>query len=156
MSPTGNRNYSDPTFGSVKDLVLANVADGAIGSANAARAILNRRTMLKNVTIKDFNLQVLVGATCTSTGTSADTVVATETYILGLGKSLAGTGAIVAMGTAQIGTAGVADDTVLDGSLTETDLDEGDDLVFFAEIGTALGDNSLIARMDVSMVERYV
>jgi len=143
--------YDDPRWGSIKDMALASVGDAAIGSANSARTELNRRTMLNNVTIKDFNLEVLVGATCTGTGG-----VTTEIYQVAIGKSLDGTGAIVTYGTAQVGTAGAADNTVIDGSLTEFNLDAGDDIVFSAEVGTALGDNSLQARAVVSYVERFV
>ena len=130
--------YDDPRWGVVQTMVLANVADGAIGSANAARAELNRRTLLKNITVKDWNLEVLVGATCTGTGG-----VTTEIYQLAVGKSAAGTGAIATIGTAQVGTGGAANDSVIDATCTETNFDAGDDIIFSAEVGTALGDNSL-------------
>lgn len=143
--------YDDPRFGVVQSMILANKADGTIGSANAAALVLNRKTMLKNVTVKDFNLEVLTGATCTGTGG-----VATEVYTLTVGKSLAGTGTVVPFGTATVGTGGAADKSVVDGSVTETNMDIGDDVVYQAEIGTALGDNALAARANVSYVERYV
>ena len=142
--------YDDPRWGALRNTVLAATSD-AIGSAHSARTELNRRTMMANITVKDFNLEVLTGATCTGTGG-----VPGETWVLTVGKSLAGTGAFAAFGTASVGTAGQADDTVLNGSVTETNLNSGDDLVFAAEIGTALGSNALLARANISYVERYV
>jgi hypothetical protein len=132
-------------------MVMANGADAAIGSANASQTILNRQTFFNNVTVTDYNLQVLTGATCTGTGG-----VATEVYTLGIGKSAAGTGSITLIGTATVGTGGAADDTVIDGTVTSTNFDDGDDIVWTAEVGTALGDNSLVARVNVKYVERYV
>lgn len=144
--------YDDHRYNTLQQMVLAKVADGAIGSAaGASRVELNRRTVMANITVKDFNLEVLVGATCTGTGG-----VATEVYTLTIGKSVDGTGAFSAIGTATVGTAGQADASVLDGSVTETNLDAGDDIVFAMEAGTALGDNSLQARAVVSYVEHFV
>lgn len=143
--------YDDPRWGVKRSITLADNADGAIGSARSAAVELNRKTMFDNVTIKDFNIECLVGATCTGTGG-----VATEVYTLTIGKSVDGTGAFSAIGTATIGTAGHADNSVVDAAVTETNLDAGDDLVFRAEIGTSLGDNSLVARAHVSYVERFV
>ena len=143
--------YDDPRWGVVQSMVLAKAADGAIGSANATRTELNRRTVLKNITVKDWNLEVLVGATCTGTGG-----VTTEIYQLAIGKSAAGTGTVATIGTAQVGTAGAANGSVIDATCTETNFDAGDDIIFSAEVGTALGDNSLQARANVSYVERFV
>jgi len=143
--------YDNPRFGVVQQMTLAKAADAAIGSARAAAAEIDRKTVMTNITVKDFNLEVLVGATCT--GTSE---VSTQIYLLTVGKSAAGTGAYAAFGTATVGTAGAADLSVIDGSVTETNLAAGDDIVFRAEIGTALGDNSLVARANVSYVEHFV
>jgi hypothetical protein len=143
--------YDDPRYGVVQSMVLAKKADGTIGSANSTRGELERRTLLKNITVKDWNLEVLTGATCT--GTSQ---VTTQIYQLAIGKSVDGTGSISTIGTAAVGTAGAADNTVIDASCTETDFDAGDDIIFSVEVGTALGDNSLAARANVSYVERFV
>lgn len=144
--------YDDPRFGGIiQSLSMAKAADAAIGSANVARVELQRKTFMKNVTVKDFNIEVITGATCT--GTSQ---VLTQIYQLGIGKALGGTGDVSILGTALVGTAGAADGSVLDGVLAETNFVAGDDIVFSVEIGTALGDNSLIARANVSYVERYV
>jgi len=144
-------SYEDPRYGVIQSLCMANAADAAVGSAAAARVELHRKTFLKAVTVKDWNLEVLTGATCTGTGG-----VVGEVYQLAIGKSLAGTGSLSMLGTAQVGTAGQANDSILDAALTETNFAAGDDIIFTAEIGTALGDNSLVARANVSYVERYV
>ena len=153
--------YSDPRFG-VRQNILMGIGYGAIGSANAARTTLDRHTFMTAVTVKDFNLKVLTGATCTGLASNLNT----ELYVLCLGKSPAGTGLEDIGGSAWVaGTAAsdapaasavkAADKSVVDATITETDFDAGDDLVFFAEIGTALGDNSLIAHASVDYVERY-
>jgi hypothetical protein len=143
--------YDDLRWGVLHQMTLSNNADAAIGSARAAAVVLARKTFMENVTVKDFNLEVVVGATCTGTGG-----VATEVYTLIIGKSAAGTGAVSAIGTATVGTGGAADDSVVDGTVTETNFSSGDDIVFQASIGTSLGDNSLVARANISYVERYV
>ena len=142
--------YDSARYGAQHVLIMSKTADGALGSAASAQTVYNRKTMMMNVTIKDWNLEVLTGATCT--GTSQ---VATQVWTLKLGKSAAGTGAISAIGTATVGTAGQADNSVLDASVTETNLSAGDDLVWYTDAGTALGDNSLVARANVLYVERY-
>jgi hypothetical protein len=143
--------YDDDRFDVVQHMTMGKVADGALGSAFSAQTKFDVKTMLTNVTIKDWNLRCLVGATCT--GTSQ---VATQVWTLKLGYSSAGTGALTAIGTATVGTAGQANMSVLDASVTETNLAAGDDLIFYTDAGTALGDDSLIARADISFVEHYV
>lgn len=142
--------YTDGRFGAQQNVRVGQV--GAIGSANAARTVVGRHTFMTAVTVKDWSLQVDVGATCTGTAL----VPTTEKYVMCLGKMAAGTGTLTLIsGSAIINTAGQADNSVIDDSLTETDFDAGDDLCLFAEIGTALGDNSLIAMASVDYVERY-
>ena len=142
--------YDSARFGARHVLVMQKAADAALGSAAAAQTVYNRKTMMMAVTIKDWNLEVLTGATCTGTGG-----VTTEVWTLKLGKSAAGTGTISNIGTITVGTAGAANGTVVDGTVTETNLAAGDDLVWYTDAGTALGDNSLIARANVMYVERY-
>ncbi len=127
---------------------------GHLGSGRAAntsvigsRVEIDRKTMLSPVTIKDFNVQIIGGATSTGTDNS-------ERFNVAIGKSLGGTGAIVPMGSAVIGTA--ADGEVVDASLTETDLVAGDDLVLSYEIGTSLPAGILKVEGDFSFVERFV
>ena len=142
--------YDSARYGARKTIVMAKAADAALGSAASAQTVYNRKTMMTNVTIKDWNLEVLTGATCTGTGG-----VTTEVWTLKIGKSAAGTGTISNIGTITVGTAGVADSSVVDGTVTETNLSAGDDLVWYTDAGTALGDDSLIARANVLYVERY-
>jgi len=142
--------YDSDRYGARHVLVMAKVADGALGSAASAQTEYNRKTMMMAVTIKDWNLEVLTGATCTGTGG-----VTTEVWTLKLGKSAAGTGSISNIGSITVGTAGAADNSIVDGTVTETNLAAGDDLVWYTDAGTALGDNSLIARANVLYVERY-
>ncbi len=142
--------YDDSRWGVRQNVVLGQ--PGAIGSAAAARDEMARHTFMTAVTVKDWNLRVIVGMT----GTGTALVPTTEKYVLSVAKSLAGTGALsIIGGSAVIPHAGVADGTVIDQSMTETNFAAGDDLVFFAEIGTALGDNSLIAHASVDYVEHY-
>ena len=143
--------YDDDRFDVVQHMTLGKAADAALGSAFSAQTKFDVKTMLTNVTIKDWNLRCLVGATCTGTGG-----VTTEVWTLKLGYSSAGTGALTAIGTATVGTGGQADMSVLDASVTETNLAAGDDVIFYTDAGTALGDNSLVVRADVSFVEHYV
>ena len=142
--------YDSARYGARNTIVMAKVADGALGSAASAQTVYNRKTMMTNVTIKDWNLEVLANATCTGTGG-----VTTEVWTLKLGKSAAGTGTISNIGTITVGTAGVAANSVVDGTVTETNLSAGDDLVWYTDAGTALGDDALIARANVLYVERY-
>jgi len=148
MSET--RFYDDPAFGVLQRMQLANEADAALGSAFAAQTEFCRKTLMTGITVRDFNLEVTTGATCTGTGG-----VTTEVWTLKIGKSAAGTGALSAIGTATVGTGGAADNSVVDASVTETDFSAGDDIVFYTDAGTALGDNSLKCRADVSYTERY-
>ena len=135
------RFYDDPAFGVLQRLTLANEADAGVGSAFASQTVFARETMMTGVTIRDFNIVVLSGGT------------ASTPWQMKIGKSAAGTGAISNIGTISVGTA--ADDSVIDGTATETDLSAGDDLVFYHDAGTALGDNALACRAVVSYTERY-
>jgi len=148
--------YDDQRYYTIQSMSLADTSD-AIGTAAAARAVLHRKTMLKAITVKDWNVEALVGATCTGTGG-----VTTEVYQLAIGKSTGGTGSVTTYGTAYVGgtagaygSGGAADNSVVDASLTEFNLAAGDDIIFSAEVGTALGDNSLVARANVSYVETF-
>jgi hypothetical protein len=144
------RFYDDPAYGVLQRMTMGKAADAALGSAFAAQTVFDRKTFMTGVTVLDANLEVHTGATCTGTGG-----VATEVWTLKVGKSAAGTAAITAIGTATVGTAGQANGTVIDMTVTETDFADGDDLVFYTDAGTALGDNSLVARASVEFMERY-
>ena len=150
---------TDPQY---RNNIMMGVGHGAIGSANAARTVLDRHTFMEAVTLKDWNLKVKTGATCTGLPSNLNT----ELYVLCLGKSPAGTGLEDIGGSAWVaGTAAsdapaasavkAADLSVVDAAVDETQFDAGDDLVFFAEIGTALGDNSLVANACIDYVSRF-
>lgn len=152
--------YDDHRYNTVQQMQFANAADATLGSARSARVEVQRKTMLTNIVVKDWNLEVITGATCTGTG------VALESYNFGLAKSAAGTGTLALLGNIYIGgtsaieTYGVkaADGSVIDGSMTASDLtvDAGDDLIFTSEIGTALGDATVQVRANVAFVEQFV
>lgn len=114
------KDYSDARFGVAKYYHFVNTASLAGTSANTE---LQRATVMEASRILDWNLKVVTG------GTSAN-------RSLILSTSLAGTGALVGIGTAALGT--MADGTVLDAAVTETSIAEGDDLVI-SVIGTAAG-----------------
>jgi hypothetical protein len=62
---------------------------------------------------------------------------------------------VTPIGSAQVGTAGQANGSVLDAALTETNFDAGDDIVLAYEVGTALPAGVLRVDADVDYVERY-
>jgi len=136
--------YDDPRFGAVHSMNLRGKA--AQTSVRAARVEADRRTMLRAVTIKDWNVFFVDGATTTGTA------LATK-FKMCIAKSVAGTGTVTPFGTAYCGTQ--ANGTVQDGSVTETDLDAGDDLLLTYEAGTALPAGAVQCEADVSYVERY-
>jgi len=135
--------YDDPRFGVVQTIHMG-TAKTKNTSVIGTRVEIDRKTMLTAVTVKDWNVQVLDGATCTG-GVN---------FNIALSKSLAGTGAVTPFGSAAV--ASQADGSILDASVTtETDLSAGDDLVLSYEVGTALPAGALRVEADVSYVERY-
>ena len=156
--------YADARYGTRQNVAVGQ-GYGAIGSANASRTNLGRHTFMTAVTIKDWNLKVAIGATCSGNASNLNT----ELYVLCLGKAPAGTGLEILDGAGSAWIAGTAasdapaasavaaaNSTVLDQSLSaDVNFAAGDDIVFFAEIGTALGDDSLIAHASVDYVEHY-
>jgi hypothetical protein len=116
-------------------------------SVIGTRVEIDRKTMFANVTIKDWNIQIIEG--CTSTGTHNP-----GRFNVAISKSLGGTGAVTPMGSAVIGTA--ADGIIVDSTLTETNLVAGDDLVLSYEVGTALPAETIRVEADVSYVEHFV
>lgn len=115
-------------------------------SVIAANVEHERMTMMNNVRIKDFNVFVLDGSTTTG-------AAATTAFHVCIGYSLAGTGALTAIGTATLGTC--ADGSVVDGSVTETNLSAGDDLVLYAAAGTALPAGMVKFTAKVMYTERF-
>lgn len=115
-----SKDYADARFGVAKYFSFVNTASLA---GTTAATELQRSTVMEASRILDWQLKVVTG------GTSAGRSVILST-------SLAGTGALVGIGTAALGT--IADTTVLDAAVTETSIAAGDDLVISA-IGTAAG-----------------
>jgi hypothetical protein len=106
-----SRTYSDPSFGSKKVLTMLNTA-AMNGTATIAED--QRITFMQAVKVTDWQVTV----TTAGNGTSRDCII---------GKSIGGTGAIVAYGTITVGTASA--DTVTDGSISELAFSAGDDIV---------------------------
>lgn len=140
--------YDRATYDEENRKVLTlGVAHGNQTSANSSTIVLDRRTFMAAVTVKDWNLAFKLGDTCTGTADIAR-------WVLSVGKSLGGTGAVAVMGSAIVGTQ--ADDSVLDETLTETDFVAGDDIVFQLGEGTVLPLGNITVAADVSYVERFV
>lgn len=118
------RTYSDPSYGSRKDIVMPSKStiDGTYQSA----VDLMRHTFMFPATAVDSNLAIIAGGT----DLGAD-------VFFYLGKSAAGTGAVTVIGTYNPlqGAGTHADASVIDTTVTETSFSAGDDLVFQA-IGT--------------------
>jgi hypothetical protein len=115
------RSYSDPSYGSKKELVTEST--GALNGTAAAAAAVTAHTFMQPVKVTDWNGRVTVG------GTDAGVIS------LIIGKSSAGTGAFAAIGTMALSTHAV--DTVIDASLTTTAFSAGDDLVVQRSLGTS-------------------
>jgi hypothetical protein len=115
-----SRAYSDPSYGSKKVIALGNgvALNGTVTSTTAKAAF----TAMHPIRITDWNVAVVVA------GTAVDTNLI-------LCKSAAGTGALSAVGTITLtGTKTAA--SVIDGSLTATSFDTGDDVVLARAAGT--------------------
>jgi hypothetical protein len=77
--------------------------------------------VMENVTVTDWNVSLTTGGTGTE-------------MAITLGYSLAGTGTFTAIGTMALGTN--ADNTVVDGAVTATNLSDGDHLIIKSVAGT--------------------
>lgn len=131
------RSYSDPSYGSKKELRLN--PSGALNSTESAATEIGRHTFMQPVTVTDGNIWFNAG------GTNTDISVV-------FGKSAAGTGSVSAMGTAAIGTS--ATGSVKDGSLTSTDFSSGDDLVVQRAAGTSTTSEDVVP--SIQYTERFV
>lgn len=142
--------YDDPKYGSKKIAQLNSIA--AQTSVIAASTVVARHSFMDAVTVKDFNLRIRTGDVLTGT-------VDAESWRMAIGKSVGGTGTVVNIGTAKLSASALggtyADNSVVDGALTETNFAAGDDLVLSYLAGTALPAGSLRADADVSYVECY-
>lgn len=114
------RTYSDDAFGVKQNLRLR--ASGVLNGTAASATELDRVKFMFPVIVKDWNIYYAAGGT-------------NSTRSVTIGKSVAGTGAVTAIGTIVIGTQATA--TTKDGSVTETTFDSGDALVFESAAGTS-------------------
>jgi len=130
-----SRTYSDASYASKKSLELLNTA---AMNGTAAAATDQVYTFMQPVTVTDWNVRV----TTAGSGTKRQVI---------LGKSLAGTGAVTAIGTISVGTASA--DTVTDGAVTSTNFSTGDDLVVQLE-GT--GATVAVVAPAVQYIEKFV
>ncbi|RLC40268.1 MAG: hypothetical protein DRH51_05890 [Candidatus Coatesbacteria bacterium] len=113
-------SYSHPRWSVRHTMTIAE--DITLNGTIASAAEICRVTAFTNIKLKDWNIAVITG------GTAAGPSIT-------IGKSAGGTGAVTAIGTASFGTN--ADNTVIDGSLTETSFSAGDDIVIKSVAGTA-------------------
>lgn len=141
--------YSDPRYGVKETICIPSYQSAVQTSVIASNTNFARMTLMKNVTVKDFNINFL--AACTASGATS------EAWRIALGYSLAGTGTVTAIGTATVGSgSNQAAGSVLDASVTETNLSAGDDLVAMYLAGTALpAGTSQINCVQVSVQERF-
>jgi hypothetical protein len=130
------RSYSDPSYGSKKELSLRE--SGVLNGTASAAAELMRHTFMAPVSLQDANLQFIAGGTNT-------------TVSILVGKSAAGTGTVSNIGTIAIGTQAI--DTVKDGAVTVTSFSTGDDLVISRAAGTSTTVENVVPV--VSYIETY-
>lgn len=130
-----SNSYDDPRFGVSKYLQVT-VTSSLAGTSAATE--LRRYTVMEATTILDWNLRVSTG------GTSAGRQLL-------IGYSVGGTGTTVNIGTQALGTH--ADNTVIDSSLTQTSISEGDDIVI-SVLGTAAG--AYVVEPVIKIQERFV
>ena len=141
--------YDDHGYGTVQTVQVTAVNQTSVRAATVAVAA---HTFMSAVTVTDFNISWLgdvAGAALALTGTQDS-----NRLILGIGKSVAGTGTITQLGTCVLGTAALG--SVIDGTCAATNFDAGDDLVLTANAGTALVALQWNATANVKYKERFV
>ena len=131
----GGRNYSDPSYGSIKTI---QTDESASLAGTGAITVVQSHTFMYPVTVTDWNVVVKTG------GTAGNCPVT-------IGKSAAGTGTVSYLGTVTLGTN--ANLSVVDGSLTETSFSAGDDLVFSRGVATTAG--PFVVSADVQYRETF-
>jgi hypothetical protein len=140
-------------YDSNMEVIHMNAYNGAATSAagaTAATTTFARATVLRACVVEDFN--VIIGGTGDTSTSGAYTFV--------LQKSVDGTGAASAIGTASNTGLTHINNTVIDGAVTVTSMDAGDDLVLVSGAGTILpagsvtiaGADVLVARGDVEVI----
>ena len=133
----GGRSYSDPNYGG-RHSVYVKGTDVTVVT-NASAATIGIHTFMYPCKVLDWNV------TCIVPGTDYTALTSWT-----VGKSLAGTGSVVAFGTADMlaATATHQEHTVTDASVTETSFAAGDDVVFQLE-GTGGGLGEFINHLEV-------
>jgi hypothetical protein len=129
------KSYSDPSYGSKK---VVRTAESASQAGTGAVTVIERHTFMFPATITDWNVIVKTG------GTAGDCPVT-------IGKSVAGTGTVSELGTITLATN--ANLSVVDGTVTETSFDAGDDLVFSRGVATTAG--PFVASAEVYFKETF-
>ena len=141
--------YDDDQYGAQQTIAITAVNQTSVRAATVAVASY---TCMQAITVTDFNIAWLgnvAGAALALTGT-----MDSNRLILGVGKSLAGTGAITSLGTVTLGTAALGGTT--DGTCADTNFSVGDDIVLTANAGTALVALQWNATANVMFKERFV
>jgi hypothetical protein len=129
--------YDHPRYGTRQVLTIGE--DITLAGTIASAAEITRVTAFTNIKLKDINVAIKTGGTAAGPAFTVN-------------KSAAGTGALSAIGTVTFGTN--ADNTVLDGSLTETAIAAGDDIVLKSVAGTAA--SSPVFNVHIDYVENFV
>ena len=115
-SSKGGRSYSDPSYGSVKSMVI-----GPYTAGTRATAIVDGITAMNPITVLDWNLS----NSTLGTGGSSQWVLAATSSV-----GTAALGTIIFVGTHAAGA-------VIDGSLTETNVPTGGALHLYSVLSTA-------------------
>ena len=142
-----SRFYDDPRYGTPTPLTLGHglTATSAGGASSTTIAVSEP---MANVTVSDFNVRIR------SIGTGAGT---SGSYTFLVGKSLAGTGAVTAIGTATVAATAITANSVVDGACTSTTCSTGDHLVIQQGAGTCLPVSSIVLdSFEVKVTERFV
>jgi len=133
-----SRTYSDPSYGSKKIFPL--LGTGSVVGTHASGTVLaaTEVSVPLAMTIKDWSLQSTVAGTH-----SAKSLI--------LNTKLGGTGALVPVGTAALGTHAIFDTTA--GSATSTKVVAGDSIVV-----SMVGTDAIVSEFlpKVTYVETYV
>jgi hypothetical protein len=133
------RFYFDSRYGTTKVLQLGHAT--TVAGTVATAAALSKFTVMENTVIKDWNMYLTTGGTAAG-GPS-----------ITIGYSVDGTGTFVPIGTQAFGTH--ADATIVDGSLTETKINAGDDIVIQSVAGTDAS-TIVVEAFNVETVEWFV
>lgn len=134
-----SRTYSDPSYGSRKNITLPESA-AVTGTGTAVDVNCDHKLMYP-VTVQDFNV---VATTAGTSGVAFDIILGYET---------GGTGTWTALGTASKGTANTAIGEAINGSVTATNLSADDHLSLHMD-GTATDVLTVVGNVEV--IERFV